>query len=868
MEYRFYDSLSGCESDVAGFRRTAPSGGTPVSTETVTNGAVPPSAVRTFPVAGTFYWAAFYSGDLNNRGAASDCVAEPLVVTPAQSRVTTELSTASREIGVGASASDAATLIDVADSASGTVEYRYYDSLSACQSATAATPPAGGTLVSTETVTGGVTPRSAPATFPDAGTFYWAAFYSGDASDAAAASDCATEPLVVTAAQSQVTTVLSAANGEVPVDGTASDAATLTEVTGTAGGTVEYRYYDSLSACDSAVLAFPGTAPAGGTLASTEIVTSGAVPPSAIQTFPDAGTFYWAAFYSGDLSDQADASDCATEPLVVTPAQSQLTTQLSDADREIAAGGSASDAATLTGVTGTAGGTVEYRYYDSLSACQTASAAFPPASGGTLVSTVAVTDGAVPPSAAHTFSAAGTVYWAAFYSGDPDDLPDTGHCATEPLVVTAAPSQVTTELSATDAEIPAGGTASDTATLHGVTSTAGGTVEYLFYTLPSACDSDTAAFPGTAPSRGTPVSAWTVVNGVAPPSDAVTFPTAGTFYWAAFYSGDASNRAAASDCATEPLVVTLGPPASVIVHMDWVIDGVLQHVPSQDPDFQASLVLSTPAPAPSGSHAKVSPPTTPGSSRAVTPLAPAATWGQEQFGYAVGQDIHIALADESVPPGCSHTVAGHLGVQTIDQSKDEFLVTATATCDQAPTVPGEEGTHLTLVKRISNLLGNPAHVPLTSWTLTARPESGGPPVISGTTGVSGNVQPGVPYVLAESAVPGYKQLPDPALLKLVPGATGSWRCVETGPGGSSGLQDFDGGTGDVIVQPGRHVTCTALNRRTLAIPVGPAQTGGGLAAAARSGPALATGLALMAAGALLGLGGLRLRRRPRSAPRA
>ena len=212
-------------------------------------------------------------------------------------------------------------------------------------------------------------------------------------------------------------------------------------------------------------------------------------------------------------------------------------------------------------------------------------------------------------------------------------------------------------------------------------------------------------------------------------------------------------------------------------------------------------------------------------------------------------------------------MSGQLGTHTLTKARNEFLVTATATCDQAPTVPGEEGTHLTLVKRISNLLGNPAQVPLTSWTLTARPELGGPPVISGTSGVTANVEPGVPYVLAESTVPGYRQLPDPALLKLVTGATGSWRCVETGPGGQSGLQDFDGGTGDVIVQPGRHVTCTALNRRTLAIPVGPAQTGGGLAAASRSGPAVATGLALMAAGALLGLGGLRLRRKPRPAPR-
>ena len=165
---------------------------------------------------------------------------------------------------------------------------------------------------------------------------------------------------------------------------------------------MEYRFYGSLAACDSDVAAFPGTPPSGGTLVSTVTVTNGAVPPSAAATFPAAGTFYWAAFYSGDPSNLAAASDCATEPLVVTPAQSRVTTQLSAAGGEIAVGGSASDSATLTGVTGTAGGTVEYRYYGSLAACESElrRSRAPPPSGGTLVSTETVTSGVVPPSAA------------------------------------------------------------------------------------------------------------------------------------------------------------------------------------------------------------------------------------------------------------------------------------------------------------------------------------------------------------------------------------------------------------------------------------------------------------------------------------
>ena len=104
--------------------------------------------------------------------------------------------------------------------------------------------------------------------------------------------------------------------------GSASDSATLLGVTGTAAGTVEYRFYGSLSACETDAAAFPGTPPPGGTLVSTVTVTGGVVPPSASATFPAAGTFYWAAFYSGDPSNAAAASTCATEPLVVTAAPS------------------------------------------------------------------------------------------------------------------------------------------------------------------------------------------------------------------------------------------------------------------------------------------------------------------------------------------------------------------------------------------------------------------------------------------------------------------------------------------------------------------------------------------------------------------
>jgi hypothetical protein len=62
-----------------------------------------------------------------------------------------------------------------------------------------------------------------------------------------------------------------------------------------------------------------------------------------------------------------------------------------------------------------------------------------------------------------------------------------------------------------------------------------------------------------------------------------------------------------------------------------------------------------------------------------------------------------------------------------------------------------------------------------------------------------------------------------------------------------------------VVPPGEHVTCKAVNLPR-AIPAGPAVIESGLGAARRASPLTAVGLALMAAGALLGLAALRSRR--------
>jgi hypothetical protein len=105
---------------------------------------------------------------------------------------------------------------------------------------------------------------------------------------------------------------------------------------------------------------------------------------------------------------------------------------------------------------------------------------------------------------------------------------------------------ISTTLSAATVNI--GDPVHDSATLSGATADAGGTVTYTVYS-DSGCTQ-------MAQSAGTK----TVTNAVVPDSDAVTFITAGTFYWQAAYSGDANNNAATSACTSEQLVVTQNQP--------------------------------------------------------------------------------------------------------------------------------------------------------------------------------------------------------------------------------------------------------------------------------------------------------------------
>jgi len=475
---------------------TAP--GVTVSVVSVANGVVPNSRAVLFNSTGSFGFTAAYSGDANNNAATSSC--EPLTVNPSGgATIATTLSSTS--IIVGNTVTDSATLAGTTATAGGSVTYNDFAN-GVC------TAPA--TVISIVGVTNSLVPNSRAVMFNSTGSFSFNAVYSGDANNGGATSTC--EPLTVNKASPTITTTLSATS--ITVGGSVSDSSTLSNFY-KASGTVTYEFFTG-STCT-------GTATAVGTPVT---VTNGVVPNSASQAFNSAGSFGWNAVYSGDANNNGATSAC--EPLTFIMFSPTITTSLSATS--ISLGGSVTDSATLSNFF-QAGGTVAYTLFSG-GTC---------AAPGSVVSTVTVTNGIVPNSRAVIFNATGSFSFQAVYSGDTNNNGATSAC--EPLTVIVG-AAIATTLSTTTPVV--GTSVTDSASLSGQTSNAGGTVTYTDFAN------------GVCIAPGTIVSIVTVTNGVVPDSRPVLFNSTGSFSFMAAYSGDANNNAATSPC--ESLTVVKASP--------------------------------------------------------------------------------------------------------------------------------------------------------------------------------------------------------------------------------------------------------------------------------------------------------------------
>jgi hypothetical protein len=98
-----------------------------------------------------------------------------------------------------------------------------------------------------------------------------------------------------------------------------------------------------------------------------------------------------------------------------------------------------------------------------------------------------------------------------------------------------------------------GDTLSDSATLSGATSGAGGTISfYLFAPGDNCSDLTTAVYSST----GVAVSGNNTYSSNGTASGSNVASQAGTYHWLATYSGDGNNNAASSACSDEAVVIT------------------------------------------------------------------------------------------------------------------------------------------------------------------------------------------------------------------------------------------------------------------------------------------------------------------------
>jgi len=272
-------------------------------------GDIPNSDSLTFASAGTFYWVASFSGDGSNNPAESGCADEPLTVNQANPSITTLLNAPS--ITVGTTDFDTANISSafVGGGTGGSVTYTVYSD-NHCGTSVQTSGPFG------INESNGNVLNSAALTFTSAGSFWWVAAFSGDSNNAATASGCSDEPMVVGSALPTISTSLH--SGTITVGATDFDTANISSdfVPNGTGGTVTYTVYSD-NHCGTSVQT---SGPFGINESNGDVLNSAAL------TFGSAGSFWWVAAFSGDSNNVATASGCSAEQLVVNKATPTIST--------------------------------------------------------------------------------------------------------------------------------------------------------------------------------------------------------------------------------------------------------------------------------------------------------------------------------------------------------------------------------------------------------------------------------------------------------------------------------------------------------------------------------------------------------------
>ncbi|MDQ6873622.1 MAG: DUF11 domain-containing protein [Actinomycetota bacterium] len=484
------------------------------------------SAPFTVTGPGFYFWVASYSGDVGNNPSAGRCgsaneVSHVVKATPGIS------TTATTPVPIGAAISDTADLSGlVGTPTAGQVTFQVYGD-SACS-----TPLTPAPLVATAVSPSGTdwlftSPAYTPTT---PGSYYWRAFYAGNGQNAAVAGACqaAGETSVVTPRQP---TIATQATASAPVGTAITDSATISGVYGplTAGQITFTLYSDSQCSVPVPPATIAGDPATLTNTGSTWSVTSMPVTPTA------AGTYFWRAFYAGNGNNLPASGACgdANEASTLTRHSPAIATS---ATPTVVIGSPISDTATLTGLFGAlAPGQVTFALYSDATCTSRVGGSIAAASvsqSGTTwtIVSVPVTPGVV-----------GTYYWRAFYAGDGDNDPISGACdaTAEHSDVTKSQPGLTTQ--ATEVAPLLTALLHDSAHLTGVYGPVT-TAEVTFRVYATdTCATALATLPALSAAQQ-PDGSWVVVSADWSP------PGAGTYYWRAFYAGNASNLAVSGGC--------------------------------------------------------------------------------------------------------------------------------------------------------------------------------------------------------------------------------------------------------------------------------------------------------------------------------
>jgi hypothetical protein len=451
---------------------------------------------------GTYEWAAAYSGDSNNNSVSSTIGSEPEVVSAASPTITTTPG-GTVVIGSGNKLTDSATLSGGFND-TGSITFTLYSPSNAVVDTVTVAVSGNGTY----SIPTGYTPTAA-------GTYEWAAAYSGDSNNNAVSSPKTAELEVVSAASPTITTT----PGGAVVIGSAStltDSATLSGGYSETGSIVFTLYSPTNVVVDTVTVAVSGN--------GTYATPTGYTPTST-------GTYEWAAAFSGDANNNAVSSPKTAELESVSAASPTISTT-PGASVVIGSANKLTDSATLSGGYNETGSIVFSLYSPTNVVVDTV--------------TVAVSgNGTYSVPTGYTPTSIGTYEWAAAYSGDSNNNAVSSPKTAELETVTAASPTITTTPGGTVA-IGSGSKMTDTATLSGGFSETGTVTFTLYSPTNTVVDTETATVSGNG-SVSTP-------NGYTPTS-------AGTYQWVASYSGDANNNSVTSPKGSEPEIAI--PPQQI-----------------------------------------------------------------------------------------------------------------------------------------------------------------------------------------------------------------------------------------------------------------------------------------------------------------